>query len=88
MFVIMNMRDGRYVYGTDRRGFPKFYQRLSLEKALTFDTLAEAKIEFRNRRCGKSYRIAKAKQIQITELIPFDDPYGYCVRKEDWESFE
>lgn len=75
MYAIMNIKTGKFVYGTDyRKGTnPKnnrtFNQRTSKNKMLTFADLEEAKIDFKIRGCGNDYRIVVLKTIEVKRIL-------------------
>ena len=68
MYAIMNIKTGRFVYGTDYRYIPQ-RQRTSKKQMLTFPNLEEAEIDFRLRGCGKDYRIVVLKTIEVKRII-------------------
>ena len=75
MYAIMNIKTGKFVYGTDyRKGTnPKnnrtFNQRTSKAKMLTFADLEEAELAFKIRGCGNDYRIVVLKTIEVKRII-------------------
>lgn len=83
MFAIQNIKTGKFLYGTDYRYFPP-HQRTSRNQALTYDSLARAKADFRGRRCGKDYRVVCLKTIGVKRVIDFDTENGYEIFNEDW----
>ena len=64
MYAIKNVKTNKWVYGTDYRYHPP-KQRTSMGCALIFESLEEAEIIFKNRKCGKDYKIV---QIEIKEV--------------------
>lgn len=58
MYAIINERTGKWVYGTD---FERHTQRTSYERALLFESLEDAELEFKRRRCGKDYKIVECR---------------------------
>lgn len=85
MFAIQNIKTGKFVYGTDYRYFPP-HQRTSRNRALTYDSLASAKADFRGRRCGKDYRVVCLKTIEVKRVIDFNTEDGYKIFNEDWSN--
>ena len=83
MFAIQNIKTGKFLCGTDYRYFPP-HQRTSRNQALTYDSLARAKADFRGRRCGKDYRVVCLKIIGVKRVIDFDTENGYEIFNEDW----
>lgn len=83
MFAIQNIKTGNFLYGTDYRYFPP-HQRTSRNQALTYDSLATAKADFRSRRCGKDYRVVCLKTIEVKRIIDFDAENRYEIYDEDW----
>ena len=75
MYAIRNRRTKKYVYGTDRRYFPR-HQRTSAEKALIYETYSEAEHDFMARQCGKEYEIIPVY------LKPFEAPKAAKPIKE------
>ncbi len=66
MYVIINKKNKKMVYGTDYRYNPP-HQRLSWKKCLTFEDREEAEYEFRHRRCGKDYVICEVNSLILQE---------------------
>lgn len=87
MYAIQNIKTKKFVYGTDYRYYPR-HQRTSMNRLLTYETLAEAKYDYRHRQCGKDYRIVVLKTVQVKRQIPFDTKDGYEVYNKDWEDEE
>lgn len=83
MFAIQNIKTGNFLYGTDYRYFPP-HQRTSRNQALTYDSLATAKADFRSRRCGKDYRVVCLKSIEVKRIIDFNTENCYEIYDEDW----
>lgn len=83
MFAIQNIKTGKFLYGTDYRYFPP-HQRTSKNQALTYDSLARAKADFRGRKCGKDYRVVCLKTIEVKRVIGFDTEKGYEIFNQDW----
>lgn len=83
MSAIQNIKTGDFLYGTDYRYFPP-HQRTSRNQALTYDSLARAKADFRGRRCGKNYRVVCVKTLEVKRVINFDTKTGYEIYDEDW----
>lgn len=65
MYAIMNIKTGKFVYGTimPRR------QCTSKNQMLTFPTQEEAEHAFKVRGCGKDYRIVVLKTIEVKRII-------------------
>ena len=57
-YAIINKRTCRFVYGTDYRYHP-YQQRTSPFKAIIYDDLFFAEVDFKCRRCGRDYKIVK-----------------------------
>lgn len=85
MFAIQNIKTGKFLYGTDYRYLPP-HQRTSRNQALTYDSLATAKADFRRRRCGKDYRVVCLKTIEVKRIIEFDTENCYEIYNEDWRT--
>lgn len=68
MLAIQNVRTGKFVYGTDYRYCPP-RQRTSTNKMLVYDDLFTAKLDFLQRKCGKDYKIAVLKTVEVKRLI-------------------
>ena len=79
MFMIQNIKTGKFVYGTDYRYNPP-RQRTSHNKALTYDTKDHAKSDFMYRHCGKQYRVVCLKTIEVKQVIDFDSDSGYTSK--------
>ena len=63
MYAILNIRTGKFVYGTDYRFRPP-QQRTSKTKMLTYSSLVEAAHDFLVRRkCCKDYRIGVLEKV-------------------------
>lgn len=58
MYVIMNSKTKKYLYGTDFNYTPH-RQRTSDDCAMIFSTEDDAKREYKRRMCGKTYIICK-----------------------------
>lgn len=75
MYTIMNIKTGKFVYGTDFRKGPKpennkiYNQRTSKNKMLTFATIEEVEQAFKMRGCGNDYRIVVLKTIEVKRII-------------------
>lgn len=74
MFTIINTRTGKFLFGTDYRYHPP-RQRTSDNQMVTYETLQAAKHDFLHRRCGRDYKIACLKTIEVKRLI--DPPKDY-----------
>ena len=85
MYAILNIKTSKCLYGTDYRYFPP-HQRTSRNQALTYDSLARAKADFRGRRCGKDYRVVCLKTIEVKRVIDFNTEDGYKIFNEDWSN--
>lgn len=85
MYAILNIKTSKFLYGTDYRYFPP-HQRASRNRALTYDSLASAKADFRGRRCGKDYRVVCLKTIEVKRVIDFNTEDGYKIFNEDWSN--
>jgi hypothetical protein len=68
MFAIMNIKTGKYVYGTDFRYRPR-RQLTSKDQMLTYPTQEEAEQAFKFRGCGNDYRIVVLKTIEVKRII-------------------
>ncbi len=72
MYAIMNIKTGKFVYGTDYRRLRTtrtFNQRTSKNKMLTYATLEEALDAINKRGCGNDYRIVVLKTIEVKRII-------------------
>ncbi len=75
MYAIMNIKTGKFVYGTDytRHNYKvidrTYNQRTSLNKMLTYADLEEAESALKMRGCGKDYRIVVLKTIEVERII-------------------
>lgn len=72
MYAIMNIKTGKFVYGTDytRHINTRTYnQRTSKNKMLTFATIEEVEQAFKMRGCGNDYRIVVLKTIEVKRII-------------------
>lgn len=65
MYAIINKRTGKYLYGTDFRYFPA-HQRTSYDRAALFEDLEMAEYHFKQRHCGKDYKIV-AVRLEVLE---------------------
>lgn len=74
MYAIVNVKTGKFVYGTDRRYHP-FRQRTSREQMITYDDLFRAQSDFLQRKCGKEYKIAEVFTPEVIRLI--EPPKSY-----------
>lgn len=83
MYAILNIKTSKFLYGTDYRYFPP-HQRTSRNQALTYDSLARAKADFRGRRCEKDYWVVCLRTIDVKRIIDFDTENGYEIFNEDW----
>ena len=68
MYAIYNVKTKQFVYGTDYRYYPR-HQRTSLDQMLTYEDLRWAQIEFRDRGCGKDYRIVILRPVEIERIL-------------------
>jgi hypothetical protein len=68
MFAIMNIKTGKFVYGTNYNYVPP-RQRTSKNKMLTYADLEEVEQAFKNRGCGNDYRIVVLKTIEVKRII-------------------
>ena len=68
MFAIMNIKTGKFVYGTNYNYMPR-RQRTSKNQMLTYPTQEEAELAFKMRGCGKDYRIVVLKTIEVKRII-------------------
>lgn len=72
MYAIMNIKTGKFVYGTvfrRRRNTITFNQCTSKNKMLTYEDLEEAENAFKIRGCGNDYRIVVLKTIEVKRII-------------------
>ena len=72
MYAIMNIKTGKFVYGTDyrrRTNIGTYSQRTSKNKMLTYATLEEALDAINKRGCGNDYRIVVLKTIEVKRII-------------------
>ena len=69
MWAIRHKQTKAWVYGTDRRYYPR-RQRTSMERLLTYATLEEAEVDFRCRRCSPRYY--EIVPIRVTEVDDAD----------------
>ena len=60
MWAIRNKRTRKWVYGTDRRYWPR-HQRTSEDKALIFENKEDARYEMKHRQCGKDYEVVPVR---------------------------
>lgn len=67
MYVIMNSKTKKYLYGTDFNYTPH-RQRTADDCAMIFSTEADAKAEYKRRQCGKTYIICKI-ELKILETV-------------------
>ena len=67
MYVIMNIKTGEYVWGTDFNYSP-YRQRISDSCAIIFETEEDVRREFKRRQCDKDYRMCKVK-LDILETL-------------------
>lgn len=74
MYAIQNIKTGKFMYGTDYRYSPP-RQRTSNNRMLTYDDLWLAKCDFLHRKCGKDYKIAVLKTVEVKRLI--EPPRNY-----------
>ena len=68
MYAIMNIKTGKFVYGTNYNYMPH-RQRTSKNQMLTYPTQEEAEAAFKVRSCGKNYRIVVLKTIEVKRII-------------------
>ena len=72
MYAIMNIKTGKFVYGTDFRRYRNirtYNQRTSKNKMLTFADQEEAEHAFKIRGCGNDYRIVVLKTIEVKRIL-------------------
>lgn len=74
MYAIQNVKTGKFVYGTDYRYSPR-RQRTSFNRMLTYEDLEDAQSDFLHRKCGKDYKIAVLKTVEVKRLI--EPPKSY-----------
>ena len=74
MYAIQNVKTGKFVYGTDYRYSPR-RQRTSFNRMLTYEDLEDAQSDFLQRQCGKDYKIAVLKTVEVKRLI--EPPKSY-----------
>lgn len=69
MYVIMNSKTKKYLYGTDFNYTPH-RQRTANDCAIIFSSEADARSEYRRRQCGKTYVICKIgiNMIEVVKL--------------------
>ena len=58
MYAIKNTKTNKWVRGTDYRYSP-YHQFTSNQQALTWESEAEANLQFKHRRCGKNYKVVE-----------------------------
>lgn len=68
MYAIVNVKTGKFVYGTDYC-FGKPKQRTSKNRMFTRDDLFGIQSEYLTRKCGENYKIALLKPVEIERLI-------------------
>lgn len=68
MYAIINVKTGKFVFGTDYRYHP-CRQRTSKNCMLTYDSLYAVQTDFMSRKCGKDYKIAVLKSPELKRLI-------------------
>lgn len=85
MFAIQNIKTGKFVTGTDYSYQPP-HQITEFNQALTYNTLARAKSDFIDRRCGRNYRVVCIKPIEVRSVIDFDCDHKYRIYHEDWSN--
>lgn len=68
MYAIMNIKTGKFVYGTNFNYVPH-RQRTSKNQMLTYPTQEEAELAFKVRGCGNDYRIVVLKTIEVKRII-------------------
>lgn len=83
MFAIQNIKTGKFVYGTDYRYSPP-HQRTSFNQYFVYCSLADAKIDFKVRKCCKDYRVVSLEPARIMQIIAFDTESGYKIYDKDW----
>lgn len=64
----MNIKTGKFIYGTDFRYRPH-RQKTSKAQMLTYPTQEEAELAFKYRGCGNDYRIVVLKTIEVKRII-------------------
>lgn len=72
MYAIMNIKTGKFVYGTvfrQRRNTRAYMQCTSKDQMLTYPTQEEAELAFKVRSCGKDYRIVVLKTIEVKRIL-------------------
>lgn len=67
MYAIRNKKTKKWVYGTDYRCDPR-KQRTSFDRALTYEHLDSAEIDFMVRGCGKDYKVVPVKLEVIADV--------------------
>lgn len=83
MYAILNIRTGKFVYGTDFRFYPP-HQRTSKTKLLTYSSLAEAAHDFWvKRKCGKDFRIVVLKKIEVERQFDYYETKKFIQHKSD-----
>ena len=65
MYAIRNRKTLKWVYGTDFGRFPHT-QRTSEDNVMIFETLDQARTEFKRRMCGTSYEIVPVR-VEVLE---------------------
>ena len=68
MFAIVNIKTGKWLYGTDFRYSPP-RQRTSHNKMKTYEDEMEARWDFNYRRCGKDYRVVCLETVKIKRVL-------------------
>lgn len=68
MYVIVNVKTGKFVCGTDFRKYP-YRQFTSEDQMLTFPDIESADVEYCRRMCGKNYKIARLEKPKISYYV-------------------
>ena len=68
MYAIQNVKTGQWVYGTDFR-YPIPHQRTSKDQMMTWEDEDAVKLEFSRRKCGKDYKIAVLKTVEVKRYL-------------------
>lgn len=71
MYAIMNLDTGKFLYGTDYRYEPP-HQRTAFNEVETYCSLDKAKMDYKHRRCGKSYAIVEIS-VNVKSVIEFKE---------------
>lgn len=68
MFAIQDTKTGKWVYGTDFRYNPP-HQRTSNNRVMIWDSVTDALFEYKRRKCGKKYKVAELKPLEIERYV-------------------